>query len=211
MIVLTNALLRDYAVHCGAARPTEGVLHLLGMRGCRLYPAGAGKVAISLVEPIPNSYDDLVGYFGLKLALYPGTVDPGRFYSQHPLRQAGCAHTVGLDEPGGKPFSRFIGSHKRQPAFVQGEGKVVVWRDRDRDMQQDPDEQPRSEIGMGCNLHKMGQIRSDIGKWSAGCWGVMDQYWKLFWEAASIPPQLSYTNYQFDAHEFAHWFDTGRV
>jgi hypothetical protein len=210
MIVLDNDTLRDYVEFCGHPRPADGVLHLLGMRSCRLYPAGEGKVAISLVEPVPNSYDDCIGFFGPDLALFPGTVDPGRFYSLHPERPAGCAHTVGSDELGGKPFHRGIGRHKGKPAFVQ-QGSVIIWRDRDRDMNRDAAEPAHAESGNGLNLHRMGTIARDIGLWSAGCWGVMNMEWNEFWERSAIAhPQASYTNYQFDTFRFATWFDRVR-
>lgn len=210
MIILTNQLLRDYAEFCGAPRPADGELHLLGIRSCRLYPAGEGKVAISLVEPAPNSYDDCIGFFGADLALFPGTVDPGRFYSLHPQRPAGCAHLVGIDEPGGKMFHRVIGRHKGKPAFVQ-QGSVVVWRDRDRDMNRDAAEPARAESGNGLNLHPMGTITRDIGLWSAGCWGLMRQFWNEFWERSAVAhPQASYANWGMDAFRLAHWFDRVR-
>jgi hypothetical protein len=210
-ITLSNDILRDYAEFCGHARPADGVLHLLGMRSCRLYPVGEGKVAISLVEPVPNSFDDCVGMFGSDLALFPGTVDPGRFYSLHPERPAGCAHTVGLDEPGGRPFQRGIGRHKGKPAFVQ-QGSVIIWRDRDRDMNRDAAEPAHAESGNGLNLHRMGTIQRDIGLWSAGCWGVMNPFWNTFWERSAVAhPQASYTNYQFDAFRFATWYDRVRT
>lgn len=207
MIVLNNDILRDYVEYCDHTRPVDDRLHILGIRSCRLYPAGAGKVAISLVEPIPNSYDDLVGTFGKRLWLGPGTVDPGRFYSLYPQHPSGCMHTVGIDEKGGKPFNRSIGSHKGRPALVQGLGKVVVWRDRDRDMVQDSIEAPYTATGIGCNLHRMGTIRRDIKKWSAGCWGLMDRYWDPFWDCVEYFRQPNYVNYQIDAFKFAHWFD----
>ena len=209
MIVLNNALLRDYVEYTGHPRPLDGQLHILGLRGCRRYPL-EGQIAISLVEPIPNSYDDMVGYFGPKLGIFPGTLDPGRFYSQYPKHPGGCAHTVLIDEKGGTPFNRVIGSHKGKPALVQGSGKVVIWRDTDRDMVQDTVETPYTATGIGINLHKMGHIRNDIGKWSAGCWGVMDKYWEAFWEGATVPTQSNYVNYGIDAWKFAHWFDHER-
>jgi len=208
-ITLTNTLIRDYVEYCGHPRPADGALHILGIRSCRRYPADG--VVISLVEPIPNSYDDLVGFFGNDLNLYAGTVDPGRFYSQYPKHPGGCAHTVGLDETGGKPFNRIIGSHKRSPALIQGEGKVVIYRDQDRDMTQDAAETPYTATGTGINLHKMGSIRRDIGKWSAGCWGCMDKQWSDFWGRVTAKPQGNYVNYQLDAFKLAHWFDNVRA
>jgi hypothetical protein len=211
-ITLTNGDLRDYTEYAGHPRPADGKLHLLGMRSCVRYPAGEGKVAISLIEPRPGEYDDQVGFFGSDLALFAGTVDPGRFFSQHPQRPAGCAHLVGLDEDGGRPYRYRRGLHRRRGAFVQGDEVVVIWRDRDRDMVQDEGEDPHEERGNGVNVHRMGTLRADVGKWSAGCLGVMDRHWPEFWtRSAERHPQPEYWLYLLDAWRFAKWFDNERT
>jgi hypothetical protein len=180
------------------------------MRGCRLYPTEDGSLGVSLVEPQPNSYDDLTGAFGNDLCLFPGTVDPGRFYSLHPQRPAGCAHTVSLDEKGGKPFRRIIGRHKGRPAFIQS-GPVVIWRDSDRSMTQDPGEQAHSEVGNGIDFHSMGTIQNNLGLWSAGCWGTKKQHWAEFWQrTAGAHPQAFYLNWQFEFQKLGIWFDRVR-
>jgi len=209
-ITLSNQDLRAYVEAKGHPRPGDGKLHLLGMRGCRRYPADG--VTISLIEPIPGAYDDMVGMFGGDLALFAGTVDPGRHYSLHPMRpKEGCAHLVGIDEPGGKPYSYKRGLHRgKAAAFVQN-GANVVWRDADRDMGQDPNEVARSEAHNGINIHRMGTIRSDIGRWSAGCPGVMDKYWSEFWKRSALAhPQESYVFYLCDFAAYAKWFDSER-
>jgi len=210
-IKLDNNGLRAYVEYCGHPRPTDGRLHLLAMRGCRRYPAEG--VVISLVEPIPDSFDDMCGFLGSDLNLYAGTVDPGRHYSLHPMRpKEGCAHLVGIDEPGGKPYSYKRGLHRGKAwAFVQ-EGPVVVWRDKSRDMVQQPDEMPRSESAIGLNIHRMGTIRSSIGRWSAGCLGVVDRWWSEFWKRSAVAhPQESYTLYLMDFGRYAHWYDHERA
>jgi hypothetical protein len=209
-ITLTNSIIREYVEYCGHPRPGDGRLHLGGFRGSRRYPADG--VVLSLVEPIPNSYDDQVIAFGLDLLSYTGTLDPGRFYSQHPMRpKEGCAHIVCIDEPSGKPCNYKRGLHRgKSPAFVQ-DGAIVVWRDRDRDMGQDPNEVARTEGHIGLNGHRMGTIRADIGKWSAGCWGTMDKYWQEFWKRTALTfPQESYSFYPMDFALFAKWYDTER-
>ena len=211
MIVLDNSTLRAYVEACGHPRPADDALHLAGFRGCRRYPV-KGQVALSLVEPIPGAYDDQIGFFGKRLNVYAGTVDPGRFYSLHPLLpREGCAHLVGIDEPGGKPYTYKRGLHRgRWPAFQQN-GPVVVWRDRDRNMGQGPNEVARTVGHIGLNGHRMGTIRSDVGRWSAGCWGVMDKWWGEFWQNSALAyPQETYTFYLMDFKSFSHWFDHER-
>jgi hypothetical protein len=208
---LTNDIIRSYVEYCGHPRPADGKLHLLGLRACRRYPNPEEKVMISLVEPIPNSYDDLLGCFGRDLAVFPGTVDPGLYYSLHPLHPRGCAHLVGLDAEAGKPYTYTVGTHKRTKAFVQGSGVVTIWRDYDRNMVQGAREQPVPSTGNGINIHRMGTIRKDIGKWSAGCPGVMDQYWDEFWRRSAVAwRQPFYLFYLLDAWQFAEWFDNVR-
>lgn len=207
-ITLTNPLLRRYLEHACGEEPAPGKLHLLGIRSARLN-AHPREVSVSLVEPKPNYYDDLVGYFGSALALYPGTVDPGRYYTDHPQHPAGCAHLIGCDE-GGRPYAYARGLHKRKPAFVQA-GSVLIWRDGDGDMERDPREQPVPARGIGLNIHRMGQIRSDIKLWSAGCQGVMDEWWETFWQVAAVEhPQPLWQYWLMDMGRFAAWHDGGQ-
>ena len=206
-VTITNSVLRDYVVACNQPRPADGVLHLASFRGCRRYPADG--VVLSLVESIPNSYDDQLLAFGADLCSYSGTCDPGLYYTQHPMRpKEGCAHLVGIDEPGGKPYAYKRGMHRgKAPAFVQ-DGPVVVWRDKDRSGSQSPAEAPRSESAVGLNIHRMGTIRSDVGRWSAGCLGVMDKWWSEYWKRTALAhPQERYTLYLMDFALFAKWFD----
>jgi hypothetical protein len=52
----------------------------------------------------------------------------------------------------------------------------------------------------------MGTLRGDIGKWSAGCLGVMDRHWPEFWtRSAERQPQSEYWLYLLDAWRYAKW------
>jgi hypothetical protein len=207
---INNSTLRDYAEYCGAPRPADGQLHLVGISGCRIYTQNAGQITLSVQTPRPNQYDDLVGFFGTDFGLFPGTVDPGRYYSQNPLRPQGCAHTVSLDAPGGTVFKRVLGLHKGRKAFIQ-QGPIVIWRDTDKDMVQDTGEYPRSEILVGCNEHRMGDLEEDIQLWSAGCWGAMNDYWEELYARAAAPAQPAYLNWQFTGSKLGVWYDTVRT
>lgn len=206
MITLTNSLLRDYLQHLTGQRPADGTLHLLGIRSARRIDTNdPAQVAISVSNPPqPNTYDDVVGYFGPALAVYQGTVDPGRTWTLKPMRAGGCAHLCD-----GGPYLQRIGRHKGKPAFTQA-GPVKIWRDRDRDGGQDPAEVAHWETGNGLDVHRMG-AQPTVDAWSAGCLGIVAALWPEFWRRAAVSiQQVNYQLWLADGPKLGAWVDAGK-
>jgi hypothetical protein len=202
MVVLDNKTIRDYLQHLTGRRPADGKLHLLGIRSAREYDAGPDKVAISIQEPRPNQYDDLISIFGADLAIYAGTVDPGRNWTKYPMRPAGCAHLAD-----GGPYAYSVGLHRGKPAFVQA-GPVRLWRDANRNYVQDQGEAAHLETGNGINVHRMGRSGPGVNSWSAGCLGAVWDEWPKFWErAAHLNLQPRYELWLMDGPAFGTWYD----
>lgn len=145
---------------------------LFGVRGATPYPAGS----LNLVENAPAAqdlWDDAVGYFaGGQGGAYPGTVDPGRYFTQKPMNEAGCAHVI----DGRYRFTR--GRHNQETRAWRGRD-VSVWRDRDRDGVQDAGEAKVYVVGQSINLHGGGKSLT-VGSASAGCQVVVAGWWGTF-------------------------------
>jgi hypothetical protein len=110
---------------------------------------------------------------------YTITTNPGTYYLRNPI--AGTKGTAIL-VPGQYLGCWALGSHKGQPAFIQTEGKVKVYRDADKDGELDTDQKTIEEGYFGINLHHGSLADANvIGKWSAGCqvWRFADAHQKL--------------------------------
>ena len=117
-----------------------------------------------------DAWDDVLGCiykssFGPQMNLWAGTTDPGLKYIARPSNAKGVA----ILKPGQYPGLWEVGLHKgKTPAFVQ-RGKVVVYRDNNRDNKLDlaVDE----EAGwFGINGHQAYKKNLElVGPASAGC------------------------------------------
>lgn len=167
-IQLTNASIRAACeAHLGE-RPEDGRLHILGLRSA----TPATPTAVTLHAPQYNRFDDTLAVFGTELHAWPGTVDPGRTYTERPLNAQGAAHLrngVWLFKPG---------LHRGLPALVQA-GPVTVQRDRDRDGKAEPGE-PIQTGYFGIEIHRMGNGPT-VNDWSAGCSGMHVPAFEEFW------------------------------
>lgn len=163
-IALTNTLLRRAIEDAGYGVPSPGKLHLVGLRGC--VPHGLHSVSLADASPATNRYDDTIATFGTTLALFRGTVDPGRSWTLNPSNPGGCAHLCD-----GGPYRFRWGTHKStHPALVEA-APLSYWRDRDRDGQHDAGERVVRHDPIGLHIHAMG-AGPEVGSWSAGCQGV---------------------------------------
>lgn len=184
MIQLTNRLIREALARQGYGTAAPGRLHLVGIRSAERL----GPDTITRHAPRFNRFDDVIAVFGTHLEAFQGTVDPGRTWTLRPSRPEGCAHLCD-----GGPYRYVRGLHRRKPGLLQAD-RVLLWRDRDWDGEQDPAEIARWESGNGINGHRMGQLPT-VDAWSAGCWGMPESEWRRFWplvEAAWEPGQREF-------------------
>lgn len=94
------------------------------------------------------------------------TCDPGHYWLRNPGRVEGTAILV----PGQYRGVYKIDKHRGQyDALCQRNGKVKVYRDRNRDEQLDMDPSTIQEGYYGINIHKSGFASQTVEKWSAGC------------------------------------------
>ncbi len=132
-------------------------INLLGIRGYR-----DGRP----VSNSPDRYNDTIAVIWRDAAgrkrvrEFLASVDPGQYWTDNPMRSAGCAHLVDGQ------YRYKTGLHKGRPGLVQA-GPVTIWRDGDRDHEQGAGETVETGY-FGINIHDAG-TGSRVGKWSAGC------------------------------------------
>jgi hypothetical protein len=98
---------------------------------------------------------------------FSATTDPGGYWLQHPMRATGAA----ILKCGQYADAYQIGLHRGKYLALVQRGPVTVYRDNNRDLQQDYDEH-RTETGhFGINIHRAlpeGKTTL-VGRHSAGC------------------------------------------
>lgn len=192
VVHLTNALIRSVCEEQGFGTPKPGVLHVLAIRDAQ--PAGATSINIG-ATPKPDRWDDTLGCFGTALEVFPGTTDPGKYHSQHPSDPQGAAWLI----PGKWAYKK--GKHKGLVALVQA-GEVTVRRDRDRDSRPEYGE-PLDTGWFGINCHRGGKSSLPVGKWSAGCMVIPEDFWPGFWKQISASKQQNFDLWLLRAAWFA--------
>lgn len=117
-----------------------------------------------------NAYDDSIYVLWLDAGgekhceHFKATVDPGKFAKYYNAK--GDAHLVDGQ------YKYKVGTHKGYAALNQAE-KVCIWRDKNKDGDQDADETTEYWGYYGINIHA-GGTTDNVGNWSAGCqviWG----------------------------------------
>lgn len=140
----------------------EGDLNLLCLQG--VSPDGT---RLALNNNAPDVYNDTIGliYRGedgsKQVRGYLGTVDPGRYYTDNPMRSAGAAHLT---------FGQHLyktGLHKGYKALRSLNELNRIWRDKNKNFSPDVGEAV-VESYSGVNVHAGGKTMY-IGRWSAGC------------------------------------------
>ena len=124
---------------------------------------------------------------------FPATTDPGLYYRHVPANVRGTA----ILKPGQYEGAYTVGRHRGYKALQQV-GDLTVFRDDNRDSILDY-EGMEWETGLfGINIHRASMYRTetDVGKWSAGCQVIQDNYhWRFFIELCERAHQerLTYT------------------
>lgn len=202
---VSNRILREYieSLHIPV---NTGNVRLIGIRGVVPYPGDASGTSISLRDNDLDHWNDTVGIWGGEWALYTATVEPGIYYTEHPMDTDGAAHLLGL-ENGGKPWRFKWGMHRNKyEALVQAES-FTVQRDKNRDGRPDPDE-PKETGDFGIHIHWGGEGWS-VGKWSAGCQVLFggdnpESPWRDFKATLKATGQQEFVYSLIDGHKLAH-------
>jgi hypothetical protein len=121
-------------------------------------------------DDAPDKWNDLrvvIGFDGDKpviLGKWQATTEPGAYYTQHPVNEAGAAR-IEFGQYSAWKVGMHRGDHE---ALVQTGGEVTVCRDLDRDMVRTNDKRDTGYFGI--NQHwGYDQSEDSIGKASAGC------------------------------------------
>lgn len=116
-------------------------------------------------NPMADQWNDLVGYATKDvIELFPGTTDPGVYWTFHQINPPhGAAHVV----TGYHPNVWQVGMHFYWEALVQSGGPITIWRDDHNSFQQSADD-PIQKGFFGIDYHHGGDSPT-IGQWSAGC------------------------------------------
>ena len=123
-----------------------------------------------------NSFDDELGCAWVNedglwtVEYWPGTTDPGTYYLENPLNNAGCAILV----EGQYLDTWMLGKHQgKYEALCQLGNEVRVYRDASRDNKLDMDPETITQGYFGINLHAAtrneGGESTQVHRWSAGC------------------------------------------
>jgi hypothetical protein len=162
---LLQRFLASVNYHCDEATGAQNVM------GIRAALPRAGSLEIETVPNQIDLYNDTLVAFGTPAGgqaachAYRCSVDPGLFYTEHPMQKGGCAHLINGQ------YRYKVGLHKGHTALVQGE-HVSVWRDENRNFVRDG--RDFVETGeFGIHIHAGGTTQR-VGRYSAGCsviWG----------------------------------------
>ncbi len=169
MLTLTRSLFADLYNHLfNEALPEQ---FLFGVRGA--VPSSPGSLTLVPVSQQLDQYDDAIGFMvdGHGHA-YHASVDPGRYFTRHPMEAGGCAHVI----EGRYAFAK--GAHRHEPRAWKGRN-VRCWRDRNRSGVQDPAEQQVFVVQTSIDLHYGGRGNS-VGEFSAGCQVVRQPSWDIY-------------------------------
>jgi hypothetical protein len=123
--------------------------------------------------------------------IFQGTTRPGKYWLQHPMRDAGTF--VMVPEQYIDCWKK--GMHSGYPALVQCK-PIKGWRDSDKDEIVDPDKTKIYTDGQNVDIHHAHQYVKQvvIDKYSAGCQVICDfSDWQNFFEIYSEAMQEFYS------------------
>jgi len=151
-------ILLDYAASLGHTVFEKGEynLNIIGIRT-------PDDSANSFNDRICVAYKDGLGWV---TRTWAATTDPGLYWRENPGRIEGTAILV----PGQYRGCWKLGRHRgKYPALVQQGGMVKVYRDANKNEVLDMDPDTEKEGYFGINIHKAGDVSTEVNKWSAGC------------------------------------------
>ena len=121
---------------------------------------------------------------GINSIIVPGTTDAGLYYRLNPINIDGTAIIQHGKQFHGAFTHMEKGGHKGQEAFRQT-GGIDYWRDINRDEYLDFTN-PKEDKIYNTNGHDMGTVGNNVGKWSAGCWGGVNENMDLLYAMAKV-------------------------
>jgi hypothetical protein len=121
---------------------------------------------------------------GINSIIIPGTSDAGLYYRLYPMHVDGTAIIQHGKQFRGAFTYMEKGGHNGQEAFRQT-GGLDYWRDINRDEYLDF-ENPQENMVFNTNGHDMGTVGNNVGKWSAGCWGSVNENMDLLYTMAKV-------------------------
>ena len=146
--------------------------------------------AIRTADNESNKFNDwlFASFFtkndGLVSVIIEGTTDAGLYYREKPMQIDGTAIIQhGVQHRGAYTYME-VGGHRGQEAFRQT-GKMAYWRDANRDEYLDFEGEVRHDI-YNTNIHDMGTLGNNVGKWSAGCLGSTEENMELLYSIAKV-------------------------
>lgn len=154
----------------------QQVYHAMRRKGYAFFetdtkPYNLNIVGIRTNTTEPNRFDDRIVVIWKyenqwTCRVYKATTDPGLYYLQHPLNQAGTA----ILKEGQYRSTYRLGTHRGYKALQQNRPLTVI-RDFDRDDRL-TFSGGREQTGMfGINIHRAGRSAEStlVNRWSAGC------------------------------------------
>ncbi len=141
-----------------------------------------------------NKFNDYIfaSYFteggGLVSVVFEGTTDAGLYYRMNPLNVDGTAiikHGIqhsGAYQYQNPDYNDQHRGHRGKEAFRQVKD-MAYWRDADRDKYLEFDGQEFVD-NFATNGHDMGTRGEDVNKWSAGCWGSVEENMDILYNIA---------------------------
>jgi len=127
---------------------------------------------------------------GINSIIIPGTTDAGLYYRLNPMHVDGTAIIQHGKQFRGAFTYMEKGGHRGQEAFRQT-GGLDYWRDINRDEYLDF-ENPQENMIFNTNGHDMGTVGDNVGKWSAGCWGAVNENMDLLYAMAKVQKAHGY-------------------
>lgn len=136
-------------------------VNIIGIRNSET----GGKVTNHFDDTLTISYKDESGEW--KFHSWPATTDPGQYWIENPISKDGTAILV----PGQYRGSHMIRKHQGKYEALGQKKPVKVYRDNDKDLEYDTDEDTIKEGIYGINIHRSNPYDESyyVNKWSAGC------------------------------------------
>jgi hypothetical protein len=150
-------------------------------------------------EDIFNDY--LCVAFNNSIYKFEATCDPGKYWT---LLGGAISNRIGVAHIcyGYHKDVYIKGYHRGKKALVQRGNKISIWRDKNKNYQQDIDEQPMKGY-FGVNIHGTSHKPIRIGKWSAGCLVIKRDFdFMEFMNLISLSKQKKFSLYLFNINQF---------
>ena len=180
-------------------RPTIEEIHeVMHEQGMKVFtkPFDVTLGGIRTQDNKSNEFNDwlFASYFtakgGIVSVIIEGTTDAGLYYRLNPMHIDGTAIIMhGIQHRGAFTYMK-SGGHRGQEAFRQT-GKMQYVRDINKDEYLDFDGDIETAI-YNTNGHDMGTVGNKVNKWSAGCWGSVNENMDLLYQVARV--QMSHEN-----------------